>query len=83
MANASGTVIESGEQVRQALVAQIASPVLWVQCVQTLAEEGCTRVLELGPGRVLGGLVRQIDSDIEVFAADSPEKLEAFAGSTA
>jgi [acyl-carrier-protein] S-malonyltransferase len=83
VANASGTVIRTGEEVCQALVAQIASPVLWVQCVQTLAGEGCTRVLELGPGRVLGGLVRQIDSDIEVFAADSPEKLEAFAGSTA
>jgi [acyl-carrier-protein] S-malonyltransferase len=83
VANASGTVIRTGDQVCQALVAQIASPVLWVQCVQTLAGEGCTRVLELGPGRVLGGLVRQIDSDVEVFAADSPQKLEAFAGSTA
>ena len=83
VANASGTVIRTGEQVCQALVAQIASPVLWVQCVHTLVEEGCTRVLELGPGRVLGGLVRQIDSDVEVFAADSPEKLEAFAWSTA
>jgi [acyl-carrier-protein] S-malonyltransferase len=83
VANASGTVIRTGAEVRQALVAQIASPVLWVQCVQTLVEEGCTRVLELGPGRVLGGLVRQIESDVEVFAADSPEKLEAFADSTA
>ena len=83
VANASGKVIRTGADVCQALVAQIASPVLWVDCVHTLAEEGCTRVLELGPGRVLGGLVRQIDSDIEVFAADSPEKLEAFAGSAA
>ncbi len=83
VANASGKVIRTGEDVRRALVAQIASPVLWVDCVHTLAEEGCTRVLELGPGRVLGGLVRQIDSDIEVFAADSPQKLEAFAGATA
>jgi [acyl-carrier-protein] S-malonyltransferase len=83
VANASGTVIRTGEEVCQALVAQIASPVLWVDCVQTLVAEGCTRVLELGPGRVLGGLVRQIDSDVEVFAADSPEKLSAFAGSTA
>ncbi len=83
VANASGTVIRTGEEVCQALVAQIASPVLWVDCVQTLVKEGCTRVLELGPGRVLGGLVRQIDSDVEVFAADSPGKLETFAGSTA
>ncbi len=83
VANASGTVIRTGEEVCQALVAQIASPVLWVDCVQTLVKEGCTRVLELGPGRVLGGLVRQIESDVEVFAADSPEKLSAFAGSIA
>jgi [acyl-carrier-protein] S-malonyltransferase len=83
VANASGTVLRTGEEVCQALVAQIVSPVLWVDCVQTLVKEGCTRVLELGPGRVLGGLVRQIDSDVEVFAADSPEKLSAFAGSTA
>jgi [acyl-carrier-protein] S-malonyltransferase len=83
VANASGEVIRTGADVCQALVAQIASPVLWVDCVHTLAGEGCTRVLELGPGRVLGGLVRQIDSDIEVFAADSPEKLSAFAGATA
>jgi [acyl-carrier-protein] S-malonyltransferase len=83
VANASGAVLHTGEEVCRALVAQIASPVLWVDCVQTLVEEGCTRFLELGAGRVLGGLVRQIDSDVEVFAADSPEKLSAFAGSAA
>ena len=81
VANASGAVLRTGEDVCQALVAQIASPVLWVDCVQTLVGEGCTRFLELGPGRVLGGLVRQIDSDVEVFAAGSPEKLAEFAGS--
>jgi [acyl-carrier-protein] S-malonyltransferase len=83
VANATGAVLRTGEEVCQALVAQIASPVLWVDCVQTLIGEGCTRFLELGPGRVLGGLVRQIDSDMELFAADSPEKLEQFARSAA
>ncbi len=81
VANASGAVIRTGEDVCQALVEQIASPVLWVDCVQTLVGEGCKRFLELGPGRVLGGLVRQIDGEVEVFAADSPEKLSAFADS--
>jgi [acyl-carrier-protein] S-malonyltransferase len=79
VANASGTVLSTGEEVCRALVAQIVSPVLWVDCVHTLVGEGCTRFLELGPGRVLGGLVRQIDPGVEVFAADSPEKLTAFA----
>jgi [acyl-carrier-protein] S-malonyltransferase len=83
VANATGAVLRTGEEVCQALVAQIASPVLWVDCVQTLIGAGCTRFLELGPGRVLGGLVRQIDSDMELFAADSPEKLEQFAQSAA
>jgi malonyl CoA-acyl carrier protein transacylase len=40
-------------------------------------------VLELGAGRVLTGLVRQIDADLEAFAADSPKKLERFASRTA
>jgi [acyl-carrier-protein] S-malonyltransferase len=83
VANATGAVLRTGGEVCEALVAQIASPVLWVDCVQTLIGEGCTRFLELGPGRVLGGLVRQIDSDMELFAADSPEKLEQFTQSTA
>jgi malonyl CoA-acyl carrier protein transacylase len=37
-------------------------------------------VLELGPGRVLAGLARQIEPDVETFSADSPERLTQFAG---
>jgi [acyl-carrier-protein] S-malonyltransferase len=77
--NASGGLVRTSEQVRRALIEQIASPVLWVDCVQTLMTEDCRTFLELGPGRVLGGLVRQIAGDAEVFAADSPAKLAAFA----
>ena len=65
------------DDVREALVAQIASPVRWVDCVQTLAEEGCDRALELGPGRVLGGLIRKISPEIETLTADSRQALEA------
>ena len=64
--------------MHRALVAQIASPVLWVQCVETMVANGCDTFLELGPGRVLSGLVRQINSDVETFPADSPEKLATF-----
>jgi [acyl-carrier-protein] S-malonyltransferase len=78
VSNASGKVVATGEEVRRALVAQIASPVLWVDCVETMVESGCDTFLELGPGRVLSGLVRQINSDVEAFPADSPEKLATF-----
>ena len=76
--NASGAVRTTADEVREALIAQIASPVLWVKSVGTLVENGCDTFLELGSGRVLTGLVRQIDSEVETFAADSPKKLAKF-----
>jgi [acyl-carrier-protein] S-malonyltransferase len=77
--NASAAVKTTGDQVREALIAQIASPVLWVDSVRTLRGEGCDTFLELGSGRTLSGLIRQIDPEAETFSADSPKKLEKFA----
>jgi len=77
--NAYGRIVASGEELRDALAAEIASPVRWVDCVRSLAEAGCSEFLELGPGRVLAGLVRQIDPQADVFSAESPERLDSFA----
>ncbi len=78
ISNAFGRAVTSADEVRDALIAQIASPVLWVDCVRTLVAAGATRFLELGSGRVLSGLVRQIDGEVETFPADSPKKLAKF-----
>jgi [acyl-carrier-protein] S-malonyltransferase len=81
-ANASGELVTSGEDIHQALIAQIASPVRWVECVQALDGAGCTAYLELGSGRVLGGLVKQVlGMETDVTSVDSPAKLESFAAS--
>jgi [acyl-carrier-protein] S-malonyltransferase len=79
VANATGQVVATGSAVRGALIAQIASPVLWIDCIRTLRQEGCDVFLELGSGRTLSGLIRQIDRDAATFAADSPDQLERFA----
>jgi len=80
VANFSGRVVSDAGALREALIAQIASPVRWVDCVQTLVDAGCTSFLELGPGRVLSGLVRQIaGADVNAAAADSRQKLAQFA----
>lgn len=79
VSNASGELVRTGEAVRRALIDQIASAVLWVRCVETLRASGVTRFVELGPGRVLSGLVRRIDRGAETAAADSVAKLEALA----
>jgi [acyl-carrier-protein] S-malonyltransferase len=76
--NAYGRVVHSADELREALAAEIASPVRWVDCVRSLLDAGCSRFLELGPGRVLAGLVRQIDPAAEVFSADSPARLDAY-----
>jgi len=77
--NATAALKTTGDEVREALIAQIASPVLWVDCVRTLRGQGCDTFLELGSGRTLSGLIRQIDDAAETFSADSSTKLDAFA----
>jgi [acyl-carrier-protein] S-malonyltransferase len=78
MSNAFAELQSTADEVRHALVEQIASPVLWVDCVRGLIAQGTSSFLELGSGRVLTGLVRQIDPEVETFAADSPKKLSKF-----
>jgi [acyl-carrier-protein] S-malonyltransferase len=76
--NASGALRTTADEIREALIAQIASAVRWVDCIRTLTGNGCDTFVELGQGRTLSGLVRQIDSEVETFSADSPKKLERF-----
>lgn len=78
VANVSGEIVTRAADVRRVLLAQIAGPVRWVSCVGTLRRSGCGTFLELGPGRVLTGLARQIDREVDAAAADSPQKIDTF-----
>jgi [acyl-carrier-protein] S-malonyltransferase len=60
-ANVSGEILSRGEDVRRALVAQVAAEVRWVDCVSALRRAGATAFLELGAAPVLGSLIRAID----------------------
>jgi [acyl-carrier-protein] S-malonyltransferase len=63
-------------QIVPLLVEQVTAPVRWVEIVQELARLGVGRVVEVGPGAVLGGLVRRIDRGIEVHAVSDPATLD-------
>jgi [acyl-carrier-protein] S-malonyltransferase len=78
-ANFSGQLLSEGRRIHEALLAQITRPVQWVACTQRLIEAGGTAFLELGSGRVLSGLVRQINPGTPVGSADSAQTIEAFA----
>jgi len=59
-ANASASLITTGNAAREALVAQVTGAVRWVECIELLAAQGATQFIEVGPGRVLCGLLKQI-----------------------
>jgi [acyl-carrier-protein] S-malonyltransferase len=61
----------------EALVAQVSSPVLWQAVVERLASEGVTTYVEVGPGTVLGGMVKRIHRDATILSVEKPEDLEA------
>ena len=58
------------------LVEQVTAPVRWIEIVQELGRLGVTRVVEVGPGTVLGGLVRRIEKGIEVHSVADPASLD-------
>jgi [acyl-carrier-protein] S-malonyltransferase len=60
-ANVTGQLVNSAQAARQALIVQVTSAVRWVDCVQALIEAGTSVFIEVGPGKVLSGLLRQID----------------------
>jgi len=67
-ANVSGRLVTTGEDVRRALVAQVAAEVRWVDCVEALRRAGATAFLELAARPVLAGLIRAIDPSVAVLA---------------
>jgi [acyl-carrier-protein] S-malonyltransferase len=58
------------------LVEQVTAPVRWIECIQELSRQGVTRVVEVGPGKVLSGLVKRIAPEIESFQVSDPASLE-------
>lgn len=64
-------------RVRSLLVAQVCAPVLWEQSVQTMLQQGVTRFVEIGPGKVLSGLVKRISKDVEIANVEESSSLAA------
>ena len=54
------------DKIKQNLIAQLTSPVKWTQSVQKMVEDGATKFLEIGPGKVLQGLIKKIAAQVEI-----------------
>jgi [acyl-carrier-protein] S-malonyltransferase len=73
--NVDAAAIKSGADAREALVGQVSSPVRWHESVTYLVGEGVNTFIEVGPGKVLSGLVRQIDKTVRCLNIEDTASL--------
>jgi len=74
--NVDVAIVTDPAQIKDALVRQAAAPVRWVECVQKMAAEGVTHVIECGPGKVLAGMTKRIDGNLVGGAIFDPASLQ-------
>ncbi len=75
--NVDAKVIHSGAEARDALYRQVASPVRWSDSINLLLDKGVSVFIEVGAGKVLSGLVRNISKECKVLNVENLESLEA------
>lgn len=74
--NVDAKIIRTGEEARTSLVRQVSAPVRWLESVQLLINEGVANFVEVGPGKVLCGLLRQIERSANCLNIGDAESLE-------
>ena len=72
LANADARPITTGEAARAELIEHLTAGVHWVAAVEHMASAGVTTFVEVGPGKVLTGLIKRIAPDAEILPADDP-----------
>lgn len=77
--NVDGGLTTRADEVVPFLVRQVTAPVRWTDCVTRMAAEGARTFLEVGPGRVLTGLLKRIDGSLTGFAVEDPAGLDKLA----
>jgi [acyl-carrier-protein] S-malonyltransferase len=75
--NVDADTIESGDEAREALIRQVSLPVRWEASVRLLIDEGVNTFVEIGPGRVLTGLLRQIERSVSALNVEDEKSLAA------
>jgi [acyl-carrier-protein] S-malonyltransferase len=80
VSNVDADIIESGEEARSALARQVSRPVRWEDSIRELIGLGVDTFVEVGPGKVLTGLLRQIERSVRGFNVEDAQSLETALG---
>ncbi|WP_188781419.1 acyltransferase domain-containing protein [Marmoricola endophyticus] len=76
ISNADGTVVHDGRDVVRRIVRQVANPVRWDLCQETMTDLGVTGILEMPPAGTLTGIARRALKGVETFALKTPDQLD-------
>jgi len=79
-ANVTGELVTTAEAAQDALIRQVTGAVRWVDCVRALKAAGAEVFVEVGPGRVLCGLLKQIDPELKALNVEDAASLEKALG---
>lgn len=74
--NVTGKMVKTGKEARDYALKQIVSPVLWVDEEKSIIADNYDRILETGPGKVLSGLMKSLEADINVELCGTVEQIE-------
>lgn len=77
ISNRDGKVVHDGREVLARIVGQIASPVRWDLCMETMEDLGVTGILEMPPAGTLTGIAKRALKGVETFALKTPDQLDA------
>lgn len=77
LSNADGAVVTSGRDWVERIVNQVANPVRWDRCMETMSDIGVTALIELPPGGTLAGMARRALHGVELLALKTPDQLDA------
>ena len=75
IANVTAGPVEDVAEIHRLLVEQVTAMVRWRESVQWLSANGVTEIVELGANKVLTGLTRRIDKDINATFAETPDQI--------
>ena len=61
--------ITNPQDIKENLISQLTAPVKWTQCIQAMIDDGGTEFIEVGPGKILLGLMRKINREVSASSA--------------
>lgn len=78
VSNVTADFVEEPEEIKGLLIKQISNSVRWVESIKLIQAQGVNTFIEAGPGKVLRGLMRRIDSSLTTYNIDDPETMQDF-----